>query len=202
MKNFNVVSKTSSDVTYIEGDIKKISLAEIDNKIKRAEEIIDVSEDTEVLAVKEAEDSLAALVAEIDTKVADRELNFQTKIESDLTTAKSNLDNTIKDAYKIYNDTVSNLKKESEEFAKSVCEYKENGLNSANENLNRAREALDKLRYAKVEAREELETLKSLKELILAERRKLETSINSTTIPSNLNSQAQVIYATQNKLKF
>lgn len=210
MSNYNIVSKSTQDVTFIKGDVKTLSLEEIDVKLQGCEEVLsaDFSEDTN--KVRECEDNLAAVVAEIDTKVSEREAELQAQVESDLAFAKDTLSAELQAAYDKYEASVKSIKDKAEETAKDLCEYKEKGLSVANDELENARKVLNSKLELKEQAALDKEHLIELKSVILAEQEKkrLEAEIaKASTSVSSANQQPQVIYTAQsapvqNKLKF
>lgn len=202
----NIIVKSTSEVTFVDGEVKTLTLAEIDQALAACDNMIGTPTDKIEQDIREAEENLAAVVAEIDTKVSEREAELQAQVESDLAFAKDTLNAELQAAYDKYEVSVKSIKDKAEETAKAICEYKESGLAVANKNLDDARNVLDALKVDKVNAASEKESLLELKAIIEAEISRQTTLAQAATSTSETKVSAdhpQIIYAaSQNKLKF
>lgn len=153
-------------------------------------------------AVKDAEEGLAAVVAEIDTKVAEREDYETVTIKEALDEAKARRDLAIKNAQDEYDANVLMLRDRADKLAEDLCKLKEEGLRDANERLNKARKALEDFNRLQLEYtnKKELctEALAKMDEVVAAEKAKVLPAAEATPRVVNLAANGQV----SRRLKF
>ena len=178
MKDLLILAKESDKVVYAVDEPKTITR----NDVKAFFDSTQIAGDASdfVKAVKDAEENLAAVVAEIDTKVAEREEYETVTIKEALDEAKARRDLAIKNAQDEYDANVLMLRDRAEKLAEGICKLKEDGLRDANEKLNKARKALENFNKAQTEYnnKKELytEALVKMDEVVAAEKAKAQAS--------------------------
>lgn len=207
MKDLLILAKEQDKVVYAVDEPKTLTR----NDVKAFFDSTHVASNASDLikAVKDAEENLAAVVAEIDTKVAEREDYETVTIKEALDEAKARRDLAIKTAQDEYDANVSMLRDRAEKLAEGICKLKEDGLKDANERLNKARKALEDFNKAQVDYnnKKELytEALAKMDEVVVAEKAKAQASVQVGVIASanatkvvNLSTEGQV----SRRLKF
>jgi len=207
MKDLLILAKEQDKVVYAVDEPK--TLTRNDVKVFFDSTHVAGNASDLIKAVKDAEENLAAVVAEIDTKVAEREDYETVTIKEALDEAKARRDLAIKTAQDEYDANVSMLRDRVEKLAEGICKLKEDGLKDANEKLNKARKALEDFNKAQADYnnKKELytEALAKMDEVIAAEKAKAQASVQVGVIASanatkvvNLSTEGQV----SRRLKF
>lgn len=200
MKDLLILAKEQGKVVYAVDEPK--TLTREDAKAFLASTHTAGNVDDFERAVKDAEEGLAAVVAEIDTKVAEREDYESVTIREALEEAKARRDLAIKAAQDEYDTNVMLLRDRAEKLAEDICKLKEDGLRDANERLNKARKDLENFNRLQLEYtnKKELctEALIKMDEAAAAEKAKVLPAAEAAPRVVNLVADGQI----SRRLKF
>ena len=172
MKDFVIINKTPDSVTFIDDEIKTLTREEVQQTLA-ADPVFDI--DGAQHEVQTAEENFAAVVNEIQTKIADREAELESTVKESLESAKQARNEAILKANTEFDRRIEELKAHADSVAADICSMKEEGLKAAKERLDSARKVLDELKTHKAEVEScQLVCERALEAMNVAAQEKLE----------------------------
>lgn len=159
-KDLIILEKSENAISYVVDETKSVTREEVKDYLSA--DVYTADLDALKKKVEEAEENLATIVNEIDTKVSEREQEQYKEFNAEIEEAKKVRDLAIQEAYEKYNQVVTNVSMAEKTFARSMCDFKESSIGEANKILADARKELEDAEKMTKEVKEKEEIYSEL----------------------------------------